>query len=126
EKFQIYARIDEQRLVGVGRSQSGSGTVYASGLTPDGHYGCAQPDLSECMGLQGSPCKHLLVLVVGLARVGTLPLDQGIQWIQAAKRHGPREDGELSAETFLQYKGAQAGELDWRPTETIPEDFYAL
>jgi hypothetical protein len=29
-------------------------------------------------------------------------------------------------EAFLQYKGAEAGEVDWRPTETIPEDFYAV
>jgi hypothetical protein len=28
--------------------------------------------------------------------------------------------------TFLRYKGAEAGEVDWRPTETIPEDYYTL
>jgi len=28
--------------------------------------------------------------------------------------------------TFIKYKGAEAGEIDWRPTETIPEDYYAL
>jgi hypothetical protein len=27
--------------------------------------------------------------------------------------------------TFLRYKGAEAGEIDWRPTETMPEDYYA-
>ena len=27
---------------------------------------------------------------------------------------------------FLRYKGAEAGEIDWRPTETIPEDYYSL
>jgi hypothetical protein len=31
----------------------------------------------------------------------------------------------LSA-TIVRYKGAEAGEMDWRPTETIPEDFYAM
>ena len=29
-------------------------------------------------------------------------------------------------ETLLRFKGAEAGEVDWRPTETIPEDFYAM
>ena len=29
-------------------------------------------------------------------------------------------------DTLLRYKGAQAGEIDWRPTETMPEDFYAM
>jgi hypothetical protein len=28
--------------------------------------------------------------------------------------------------TFIRYKGAEAGEVDWRPTETIPEDYYAF
>jgi hypothetical protein len=27
---------------------------------------------------------------------------------------------------LLEYKGMQAGEVDWRPTETIPEDFCAI
>ena len=30
------------------------------------------------------------------------------------------------SETLLKYKGMQAGEVDWRPTETIPEDYYAM
>jgi hypothetical protein len=30
------------------------------------------------------------------------------------------------AGSFLKYQGAQAGEIDWRPTETVPEDFYAM
>jgi hypothetical protein len=29
-------------------------------------------------------------------------------------------------EAFIQYKGASLGEIDWRPTETIPEDYYAF
>jgi len=30
------------------------------------------------------------------------------------------------SQTFLKYKGAEAGEIDWRPTETVPEDYYAF
>jgi hypothetical protein len=33
---------------------------------------------------------------------------------------------EQVSDTLLRYKGAEAGEIDWRPTETIPEDFYAM
>lgn len=126
ERFWLYARLDTARLVGVVRSQSGSGSVYASWLTHDGRYGCTQPDLSDCMGLQGSTCKHLMALVVGLARTGQLALPQALAWMQATGGKAPRTDTELAAETFLQYKGAEAGEVDWRPTETIPEDFYAV
>jgi hypothetical protein len=126
DRCSLYARLDDARLVGVVRSQRGSGTVYASWLTFEGHYGCASSDLEDCMGLQGSVCKHLLVLVVGLARSGELAMTQALAWIHAAAARNPRSNVELCAETFVQYKGAEAGELDWRPTETIPEDFYAL
>ena len=51
------------------------------------------------------------------------PLSGRPDWRDGGKR--PGSDSELAAETFLQYKAAQAGEIDWRPTETIPEDFYA-
>ena len=47
-------------------------------------------------------------------------------WMRAAKSKAPRTNPTLCAETLIQYKGAQAGEVDWRPTETIPEDFYAF
>ncbi|MBA3395982.1 MAG: hypothetical protein H0T89_25345 [Deltaproteobacteria bacterium] len=126
DRFKLYTRVDDAHLVGVVRSQSGSGSVYASWLTPEGNFGCAQPDLSECMGLQGTICKHLLVLVCGLARSSQLPLDRALAWVRAANHKAPTGNHTLCAETFIQYKGAEAGELDWRPTETIPEDFYAL
>jgi len=126
DRFQLYTKLDGERLVGVVRSQSGSGNVYASWLGFDGHYGCAQPDLEDCMGLQGECCKHLMVLVVGLARTGQMTHGQALQWMEATAGKGPRKNDELCAETFIQYKGAEAGEVDWRPTETIPEDFYAV
>jgi hypothetical protein len=126
DRFKLFTHLDDAHLVGVVRSQSGSGSVYASWLRPDGRYGCSQPDLSDCMGLQGSTCKHLLVLVVGLARTGQLPVTKALEWVRAANGKGPRTDKTLCAETFVQYKGAEAGQVDWRPTETIPEDFYAV
>ena len=126
DRFQLYANVLPEHLVGVVRSQSGSGSVYASWLSKDGHYGCSQPDLEDCMGLQGSTCKHLMVLVVGLARTNQITMAQALTWMRAAKDESPRKNTTLCAETLIQYKGAQAGEVDWRPTETIPEDFYAF
>jgi hypothetical protein len=67
-----------------------------------------------------------MVLVVGLARTGQITLPQALQWMEATNGKGPKKNDELCAETFIQYKGAEAGEVDWRPTETIPEDFYAM
>lgn len=125
DRFQLYSRHDATHLVGVVRSQTSDG-VYASWITPKGHYGCAQPSLDACMGLQGSMCKHLMVLVLGLAQTRQLDLVEMLGWLRLANAKGPRADTELCAETFIQYKGAEAGEIDWRPTETIPEDFYAV
>jgi len=126
EAFKLYVNLSEDHLIGVVRSQTGAGTVYASWLTPEGNYGCSTPELTACMGLQGNPCKHLLVLLVGLARTGGMDPGQAYSWIQAVKKKRPHNDTELAAETFLRYKGAEAGEIDWRPTETVPEDFYAF
>jgi len=125
ESFKLYSRIHDGTLVGVVRSQSSSGTVYASWLTQEGTYGCAKPDLEDCMGLQGSICKHLLVLLVALARAGEIECNLAYSWVDKARGKRPRADADLVANTFLQYKGAEAGEIDWRPTQTIPEDFYA-
>ncbi len=126
DRFKLFSHLDDRRVVGIVRSQSGSGSVYASWLSADGRYGCCQPDLSDCMGLQGAVCKHLLVLVVGLARTQQLPVDRALEWVRGAQGKGPRRDSELCAETFIQFKGAEAGTVDWRPTETVPEDFYAI
>lgn len=126
ESFQLYSRVNDDSLLGVVRSQTGVGTVYSPWLTSEGRYGCSTPELEDCMGLQGSVCKHLLVLLVGLTRTGNLDPNTADSWIRAAAKHRPGRDVEKAAETFLQYKGAEAGEIDWRPTETIPEDFYAL
>ena len=47
-------------------------------------------------------------------------------WVDASKTQKPAYDPNAMTETFLRYRGAEAGEIDWRPTETVPEDFYAM
>jgi len=126
EAFKLYVRKDDEHVVGVVRSQTNTSKVYASWLTPEGKYGCCTPDLDECMGLQGNICKHLLVLMVGLTGAGEMEARQAYDWLKAAQGKRPRANGALIADTFIQYKGAEVGEIDWRPTETIPEDYYAF
>ncbi len=126
QRFELYTKIEDDHLIGVVRSQSDSSSVYASWVTHEGRFGCSQTSLEDCMGLQGTTCKHLLVLVVGLARTNQLPMQRALDWMRASHARGPVSNTTLTAETFIQYKGATAGEIDWRPTETIPEDFYAV
>jgi uncharacterized protein YjbI with pentapeptide repeats len=126
ERFQLFAEVAEGGLVGVVKSQTDPDLVYSCRLTAEGEFGCCTQNLYPCGGLQGRPCKHLLVLLLGLARTGRLDAAAADQWVQASRGRRPVIDRDVLSATFLRYKGAQAGELDWRPTETVPEDFYAL
>ena len=126
ESFQIFSKANEERVVGVIQSQTGHGTVYSPWIKQQGQYGCSTPELDDCMGLQGSMCKHLLVLLLGLVRTGELDAEKTFQWIKTVGSKRPSSDEQYTAEAFLEYAGAQAGEVDWRPTETVPEDFHSF
>ena len=129
ERNQIFSEIEPTMVRGIVRSQRDIDTVYSCVLTEDGTYSCGTVDMEQCMGLSNEPCKHLLVLLIGLARAGQLDPATADKWVVAANKKGPRWNKTVQnhiADSFLKYKGAQAGEIDWRPTETVPEDFYAM
>jgi uncharacterized protein YjbI with pentapeptide repeats len=126
ERFQLFADVKEDVLVGVVKSQSSGELVYSCRLGSDGRFGCCTQTLRPCGGLRGAVCKHLLVLIVGLAKAGKLDPATVAGWVDASKAHRPDLDPDAMSDTFLRYKGAESGEIDWRPTETLPEDYYAL
>jgi hypothetical protein len=126
ERFQLYSAVDAEGLAGVVRSQTTAGVVYSCRLDARGRFGCCSQDLAACLGLRGALCKHLLVLIVGLARAGEVEPETVLAWVEASRACTPTVDTEGMGETLLRYQAAQAGECDWRPTETIPEDYYAL
>ncbi|MBX3157578.1 MAG: hypothetical protein KF773_16505 [Deltaproteobacteria bacterium] len=126
EKFQLYAAVTDEHVTGVVKSQTDAGLVYACRLGDGGAYFCCTQNLVHCGGLRGAPCKHVLVLTIGLAQSGRLAPERAHAWIAATRGVRPVLDREAATATFVRFKGAEAGEVDWRPTETIPEDFYAL
>jgi hypothetical protein len=126
ERFQLYSAVDGAGLLGVVRSQTDAGVVYSCRLGARGRFGCCSQDLAACLGLRGALCKHLLVLIVGLARAGEIDADAVLAWVEASRTRTPSIEPESMSETLLRYHGARSGECDWRPTETIPEDYYAL
>jgi hypothetical protein len=126
DRFKLFAQVADESLVGVVKSQTDADLVYSCRLSADGSFSCCTQNLFACGGLQGRPCKHLLVLIVGLAKAGELDPTLADQWVAASRGQKPVLDREAMSETFLRYKGAEAGEIDWRPTETLPEDYYAL
>lgn len=127
ERFQLFSEAKEDEILGVVRSQTSSDLIYACRLRANGEFSCCTQNLNRCGGLQGGPlCKHLLVLIVGLTKGGQLDALTVDGWVKAAQGQKPVLDKDVMTATFLRYKGAEAGEIDWRPTETIPEDYYAL
>ena len=126
ERFQLFSQVTDDLVVGVVKSQTDPDLVYSCRLTSQGDFGCCTQNLNVCGGLRGAPCKHLLVLIVGLSKSRELDPASVDRWVQASRLRKPELDRELMSDTLLRYKGAEAGEIDWRPTETIPEDYYAL
>jgi uncharacterized protein YjbI with pentapeptide repeats len=126
DRFQLFAEVTGDSVVGVVKSQSDPKLVYSCRLASDGAFGCCTQNLRPCGGLGGALCKHLLVLVVGLAKAGKLDPATVDGWIDASRTRKPDADRDALSATLIRYKGAQAGEIDWRPTETVPEDFYSM
>jgi hypothetical protein len=126
EHFELFAQAEAASLIGVVKSQTNPDLVYACKLASTGSYSCCTQNLFRCGGLQGGLCKHLLVLVVGLTRAGKLDGAAVDAWVAASRSQRPLLDKDAMTAIFLRHKGAEAGEIDWRPTETIPEDYYTL
>ncbi len=126
ERFRLFAQAADDHLEGVVKSQNDPDLVYSCRLTKDGNYACCTQNLNICGGLRGALCKHLLVLIIGMTKGGELDPTTVNQWIQSSKFRKPELDKDAMSETLLRYKGAEAGDVDWRPMETIPEDYYTL
>jgi hypothetical protein len=126
ERFHLFSQVEGDAIIGIVRAQSTASRVYSCRLTQDGGFSCCTQNLRICGGLRGAVCKHLLVMVVALTRSGALDPEAVERWVRASRKQRPILDKDVMSATFLRYQGAQAGEIDWRPTETIPEDYYSL
>jgi hypothetical protein len=126
DRFELFSDVTADHVTGVVKSQTDASLVYACRLAKSGTFFCCTQNLNHCGGLRGALCKHILVLVVGLAQSGQLDPTLANAWSMASRKHKPALDADAATATFVRYKGAEAGEVDWRPTETIPEDYYAL
>lgn len=130
ESMQLYADVDDNHVAGIVRSQTGYSDFYSTRLAADGRFSCCDSSLAWCMGMNGGVCKHLLALCLGLVQSGQLPAASARSWLANAKTGKSRSPGgesmqQLLADTILRFRAAEAGEVDWRPTETVPEDYYA-
>ena len=125
DSFQLFVDVAGDSLTGVVKSQTDPDLVYSCRLEESGAFACCTQNLNPCGGLRGALCKHLLVLSLGMAQAGEIDPDLLDDWVQRSRLQTPKLDKDAMGAVLLKYKGAEAGELDWRPTETVPEDFYA-
>ena len=126
ESFQLFLDVTDEHLVGIVRSQTGASKFYSTRVHASGEYWCCGHDLADCMGMQGRMCKHLIVLALGAVQTGEISAATVEGWLASAASRGPKKEEQAASDTILRYRSAEAGELDWRPAETTPEDFYAF
>jgi len=126
EKFQLFSEVTDAHLIGVVRSPSSKERFYACRLTAKGEYECGTQRLNRCAALGAGICKHTLVLILGLTRGGAIDPETALAWMKLTKGKSPTFEKDALTATFLKYKGVADGTVDWRPTETVPEDYYAL
>ena len=126
DSFQLFIDVNDEALTGVVKSQNDPDLVYSCQLTASGDFGCCTQNLNPCGGLRGALCKHIMVLIIGLANSGEMDADTLDDWVQRSLLQSPKLDKDAMSAILLKYKGADAGEIDWRPTETVPEDFYVF
>lgn len=127
ERFQLLSIIDlNNSVMGVVKSQTDPDLIYACSLNSKGEYSCSTQNLRPCGGLKGALCKHILVLVIGLARAKEIDLTDATKWILTSTDNEPTHNKGAMKEIVLKYQAAMTGEFDWRPTETIPEDYYIV
>jgi hypothetical protein len=127
DRFQLFDEVTDEHVTGVVKSQTDYSLFYACKIDKHGNFMCCTQNLNRCGGLGGNkPCKHMLVLMIGLVQGGKINANQLSEWTKATKGKKPAIDKDAMSATFVKYKGAEAGEIEWRPTETTPEDYYAL
>ncbi len=103
ERFKLFAEAEADSLIGVVRSQSSEERVYSCRLTSTGSFSCCTQNLRTCGGLSGALCKHLLVLIVGLAKSGQLDNAAVAGWVKASRTQRPVLDKDVMTATFLKH-----------------------
>jgi hypothetical protein len=127
ERFQLFSEVTPDFMDGIVRSQSSGSRLYSCRLNRDGTFNCSTQNSRICGALPGQGmCKHVMVMVLGLVNTKQADPESTLGWIKLSATKRGTMNKEEAAKQFVRYAGAEAGTVDWRPTETIPEDFYAF
>lgn len=126
KKISIYGDPADDAICGMVESQTDKDLIYACRIDANGDFSCCSQNLRPCGGLQGSLCKHIIVLVFGLVMNKRVSTAEALARILASRARKPELHKEVMREVFRHCTAANTGELDWRPCELVAEDYYGL
>lgn len=142
----VFAEVTENGVIGVVRSHLEPDVAYGCHLGIAGQYSCITQKLTPCknlkdtqwhakraketgelgVGLRVAPCKHLMVLFITLAQTNKMDLPLLSKAVLDTIDRKPVLAKALVTKILLKYQSAQTGALDWRPPESVPEDYYSV
>jgi uncharacterized protein YjbI with pentapeptide repeats len=120
----LWSEGDEDGVRGVVPESAKSTTFRACRLTSAGAHECCKQDFTLCTDAGKGMCQHVLVLLLDLARRERIALADALRWARLSLAHDRSADPEILARVFASY--AESTQTDYRPNETLPEDYYAL
>lgn len=120
----LWAQVTEDGLRGVVPEAANATTFRACHLSSAGAHQCGTQNFTLCEDAAKGLCKHLVALLLDLAKTERLPLGDAARWARLSLAHEGQLDKNLLAAIFAQY--ADSTQSDYRPNETLPEDYYAL
>lgn len=120
----LWAEVDADRAHAVVPAAVGATTFHACRITRAGRFQCATPDLAPCPDAADGVCRHVVCLVLSLVQREHLSAEDAARWLQRSLAHDAGLDRDALGEVFARY--AETIQADYRPNETLPEDYYAL
>lgn len=122
--LQLFVELQENSVQGILKSETDESLTYLCYINNTGTYGCFTQNMNVCGGQTESICKHLFVILIGLASVGELSWSDVAVWTQTASRNGPYYcDENAMAALFKRFKQAEFGQVAWEPIETNPVNY---
>jgi hypothetical protein len=116
-RFVLFSKVSSDHVTGVVSSQAMPSVVYVCKIDEDGRYMCCTQNLLVCGGMRGKPCKHLLLLMVSLVKIGAADATVLAGWARKAAGKRPVLDKDAMSATLIEHEDAVAREMGRSPTE---------
>jgi uncharacterized protein YjbI with pentapeptide repeats len=119
----LATEVQPWRVSGVVIEPGNSDRLYCCRLTSAGNFVCGTDKLVLCGRRRRGYCGHLALLLLTLVQRDQLDPQTAIDWLHRRYSPQPRPDRQTLAAILDRFTPTPP---DYRPTETLPEDYYAL